>query len=81
MILPVDWARKRDEEMTRKHYRLLATAIRRTRMGLSLLPVDAELLDEVLETVAAQIAWACAQDNDRFDSMEFYAAARPDKAE
>jgi hypothetical protein len=67
--------------MTKKHYQSLATAIRRIRDGLAASPMNAELRDAVLETVTAQIAWACAQDNNKFDSIRFYAAARPDKAE
>jgi hypothetical protein len=73
------WAWAYDErggKMTKKHYKLFATACQLIEAGISEDVPDPMVRKAVMETVIAQIGIVCATDNSKFDSFQFAECAR-----
>jgi hypothetical protein len=63
--------------MHKKHYQAFATACHAIEQGIIDLhiPMPEHYRDQVMELVIARIGLVCAQDNYKFDSFQFKAAA------
>ncbi len=68
--------------MTRKHFQAFAAACQQIEKGIKDLhiPMPDHYREQIMELVTARIALVCASHNERFDSFQFYAAARGENA-